>query len=240
MTLLDNLKQKVSSYLAGEYTKVRKTSVPSPEDIPLGNSAAELEATTLFIDVRQSSDITNAFRQQTAAKMMKAYFDGSVRIISSNHGVVRSFNGDGMLAVFMGGGRSNNAVKAAMQTKWFVEEVLRSQFNKYFSNNQAAVGKALDFSIGAGLDEGTIFAVRVGVKGTNDVAWVGRCTNTSAKLANSTSSPRSIAITREVYSRLRQDRTHSGHAHMWTDEAMREIGGVTRAVRSTSYRWPIG
>jgi class 3 adenylate cyclase len=239
MTLLEDLKQKVDEYLAGDYTKVKKTSVPSPENIPLGNSAAELDATTLFIDVRQSSDITNAFRRQTAAKMMKGYFDGSVRIINKNGGSVRSFNGGGMLALFMGDSRSDNAVKAAMQTKWFVEEVSRSRFKSYFSSNQTAIGNALDFSIGAGLDEGTIFAVRVGIKGTNDVAWVGRCTNTSAKLANLTSSPQSIAITRAVYERLNQNRKYSKQTHMWSAETMREIGGVTRGVRTTSYRWSI-
>jgi class 3 adenylate cyclase len=63
----------------------------------------EFEATALFVDVRQSTDITDSFRRQTAAKMMKAYFSGAVRIINRNGGAVRSFNGDGMLAFFMGG-----------------------------------------------------------------------------------------------------------------------------------------
>lgn len=239
MTLLEDLTQKVNGYLAGDYTKVKKSSVPLPEDIPLGNSAAEMEATTLFIDVRQSSDITNAFRRQTAAKMMKAYFDGSVRIIGKNNGSVRSFNGDGMLAIFMGDNRSNDAVKAAMQTKWYVQEVLRPSFRGYFSNNQSAIGQALDFTVGAGLDDGTIFAVRVGIKGTNDVAWVGRCTNTSAKLASLVSSPQSIAITRAVYSRLNGGRKVANGEDMWSAETMQEIGGVTRGVRTTSYRTSI-
>jgi class 3 adenylate cyclase len=93
------------------------------DDIPLGNNAAEFEAAVLFIDVRQSSDITNAFRRQTAAKMMKAYFAGAVNIVNKNEGFVRSFNGDGMLAIFRGDSRHDNAVKAAMQIKYFVDEV---------------------------------------------------------------------------------------------------------------------
>jgi class 3 adenylate cyclase len=79
--------------------------------------------------------------------------------------------------------------------------------------------------------------VRVGIKGTNDVAWVGRCTNTSAKLSNVTRSPNNIAITRAVYERLNNDRKYSNDVHMWSDEQLREFGGVTRGIRTTSYHW---
>lgn len=236
MSLADDLSAKVAGYLEGDYKLVKKQDVPLPENIPLGNEAAKLQATTLFIDVRQSSDITNAFRRQTAAKMMKAYFSGAVNIINKQSGYVRSFNGDGMLAVFMGEQRSNNAVKAAMQLKWFVNYVLEPQFRKYFTNNQTAIGSALDFSIGCGIDEGEIFAVKVGIRGTNDVAWIGRCTNTSAKLSGVADS---IAITRAVYERLWDNRKFSNGVHMWSDESYQVFGGVQRAIRATTYHWSI-
>jgi len=41
--------------------------------------------------------------------MMKAYFSGAVKIINDNGGEVRSFNGDGMLALFMGDTRTSRA-----------------------------------------------------------------------------------------------------------------------------------
>jgi class 3 adenylate cyclase len=238
MTFKEELEEKVDGYLSGTYKVVAKQSVPLPEDIPLGNEAAQLEATTLFMDVRQSSDITNAFRRQTAAKMMKAFFDGAVRIVNKNGGCVRSFNGDGILAIFIGDDRSTSAVKAAMQVKWFVQEILGPEFAGYFTNG-SQVGEALDFSVGSGLDDGTIYAVRVGIKGTNDVAWVGRCTNTSAKLSNTTTSPHSIAITRAVYKKLDQNKKYSNGTHMWSDESLHEFGGVQRAIRTTSYRTSI-
>lgn len=241
MSLKPDLEKRVSNYLAGEYETYEPRDIPNPENIALGNKAAKLEATTLFIDVRQSSDITNAFRRQTAAKMMKEYFDGAVRVINANNGKVRSFNGDGMLAIFVGDVRSSNAVKAAMQVEWFVSQILRPKFERYFSNNTAALGQALDFQIGCGLDEGQIFAVRVGIRGTNDVAWVGRCTNTSAKLANGATVPHNVAITREVYARVMDDRKYSssGGNHMWSGERTETIGGVSRAIRTTHWNWSI-
>jgi adenylate cyclase len=239
MTLLDDVKSSVSTHLAGTYETFQPRDVPLPEDIPEGAKAAKLTATSLFIDLRQSSNITNALRRQTAAKMLKAYFSGVVRIVNANNGYVRSFNGDGMLALFRDERRSDNAVKATMQMKWFVRDILHPRFARYFESNRQTFGTPLGFDIGCGLDDGDIYAVKVGIRGTNDVAWVGRCTNTSAKLSNLAASPRNILITRGVYQRLSQSRKLSNGRHMWSDEFFRELGGINRAIRSTSYWWSI-
>jgi adenylate cyclase len=208
-------------------------------DIPLGNKAAKLEATALFIDMRQSSNIANAFRLQTAAKMVKGYFDGAIRIIGENGGQVRSFDGDGMLAIFVGDLRFYFSVGAAMQVEWFVSNILQPRLERYFENNRAAMGQSLGFEIGCGLDDSSIFAVRVGLRGKNDVAWVGKGTNTAAKLASKVSQPHSIGITREIYDRLdvsyKYDRDGTP---MWSEENFEEIGSLTRAIRTTNY-WSV-
>jgi adenylate cyclase len=212
-----DLQSMVDEHLKGSYETYVPRGVPEPADIPLGKKAAKLDATALFIDLRQSSDITNSFRRQTAAKMLKAYFDGAVRVINRNDGRVRSFNGDGMLALFVGDNRSNNATMAAFQIKWFVSDVLRPKFNRLFDGNEGARGQRLGFDIGCGLDDGDIYAVRVGIRGTNDVAWVGRCTNTAAKLSNALSGGHNIGVTRAVYSRLNGRRVHSQDGiHKWS------------------------
>jgi class 3 adenylate cyclase len=236
MGFKSDLKEMVSEYLEGDYKTYKPEGVPKPEDIPLGNEAAKIEATALFIDIRQSSNITNTFRRQTAAKMVKGYFDGSVRIIRVHNGEVRSFNGDGMLGLFVGGSRSTNAVKAAMQIDWFVGNVLKPEIARYFEDNQGASDQGLEFNVGCGLDDGHIFAVRVGIRGTNDVAWVGRCTNTAAKVASDVSRARNIAITRAVYERINKSHKYdTSGKHIWSEEEFQEYGGVTRAIRTTTY-----
>ena len=236
----NELATMVGENLAGTYKTTKPRSVPEPADISLGQHGAELEATALFIDIRQSSDITNSFRRQTAAKMLKAYFRGAVTVINANGGRVRSFNGDGMLALFIGDLRSSGASKAAMETKWFVKNILGPKCERYFQNNRSALGQNLGFSIGCGLDDGYVYAVRVGIRGTNDVAWVGRCTNTAAKLSNILQAPQEIAATREVYKRLPENRrTSTRGTAMWTGEKTGEFGGVSRYYRTSHFGWVI-
>jgi class 3 adenylate cyclase len=238
MSLASDIDATITTYLSGNYVTWEPRGVPEPEHIKTGNHAAKLTATTLFIDVRQSSNITNAFRLQTAAKMMKAYFAGAVRIVRHKNGAVRSFNGDGMLAIFVGSRRSNNAVEAAWLIEGFVIEQLRPRIHRYFKANSAA--GTLGFDIGCGIDDGDIFAVRVGIRGTNDIAWVGRCTNTAAKLASRLRSPGNIGVTGEVYRRLSaSNKTSPSGQSMWSAAKPMPLGGVLRAVRSTEwYRSP--
>ncbi len=128
-----------------------------------------------------------------------------------------------------------------MQARWFVRAILQPKFERYFSGNRTALGQALGFEIGCGLDDGEIFAVRVGIKGTNDVAWVGRSTNTSAKLASGVSTPQNIAATREVYSMLAASRKYASldRRHMWSEERVQTIGSVDRHIKTTTYGWTV-
>jgi uridylate cyclase len=238
MATLADLRTRVDGYLTGQYAVTRPRDVPDPANVPLGNEAMQFDATALFIDVRQSTDISNTFRRQTAAKMMKAYFSGAVKIINDNGGRVRSFNGDGMLALFMGGTRTSPAVKSAMQVDWFVGNALQPKFRRYFANNLSALGNALGFEIGCGIDDGTIFAVKVGIRGTNDVAWVGRCTNTAAKLSNLGKGARNIYITGIAYDRLHDwAKLSDSGINMWSPMNFMELGGSSRGVRSTAHWW---
>lgn len=234
------LKTMVDGYLAGDYERTKVRSIPLPKDVPLGKKAAVLEATTLFVDLRQSSDITNTFRRQTAAKMLKAYFHGAVSLVRAHDGEVRSFNGDGILALFMGDSRADDAVRAAMEMKWFIEEILWDKFDRYFTEDSAKRGAPLKFSVACGIDDGHIYAVKVGMRGTNDVAWVGRSTNTAAKLSNVLNQPATIGITSDAYQLLSDNRkTTSDGRSMWSTDKTREFGGVERKYRTSTFRRPI-
>lgn len=233
-----DLRALTEGHMAGTYDVTNTRGVPMPEDIGLGAKAHSFEATSLFVDLRQSSAITNAFRRQTAAKMLKAYFEGTVRIIKMNGGEVRSFNGDGMLALFIGPAQADQAVKAAMQMKWFVRQVLQPQFNGLFTA-AAKRGTRLDFSTGCGIDSGIVYAVRVGMKGTNDIAWVGRGTNTAAKLSNLLHHPRSIGVTGVVYDQLSEQCLNSNGKAMWSSLIRETFGGAERHYRTTTYHWSV-
>lgn len=224
--------------MTGNYETFTPRDVPKPAEIKRGKFAATFEATAIFLDIRESSDLTNAFRLQTAAKMLKSYFYTAVKIVHHHDGQVVSFNGDGMLALFMGERRTTPAVRSAMEIKWLLENVLQPRFESYFKSNTSAAGLKFDF--GCGIDDSSIFAINVGIRGTNDITWVGRAPNTAAKLANIAASPDRILITSDAYGRLGAYKLSSKDKRpMWSDPVERVIGGVKRQVRSSSWGYVI-
>ncbi len=67
MGLLEEATADVDNYLAGTYDVTKPQDVPDNDEVPLGKKAMEFEATALFVDVRQSTDITFALSTATGA-----------------------------------------------------------------------------------------------------------------------------------------------------------------------------
>jgi class 3 adenylate cyclase len=126
-------------------------------------------------------------------------------------GNIRSFDGDRVMGVFGGSDYVDDAAKAALGLKAARDEVilpaLRSQWKVDTS--------PWKFNYGSGLDTSMITVIRAGVRGDNDLVWIGSCANHAAKLSamrdqgfNSYASPRFI-------NKLTLYRSNSDHTPTW-------------------------
>jgi class 3 adenylate cyclase len=64
-----------------------------------------------------------------------------------------------------------------------------------------------------GVDTSKVMAARIGVRGANDLVWVGRAANYAAKLTDL--SDRSSWITEDVYTAIRDDAKIYNGTNMW-------------------------
>ncbi len=220
MTSNDDLNKAVDDFFTGDYVITNGTTVPDVEDIALGKVGREMELAMLFIDIKESTKIVDDFRRQTAAKMYKSFLHGITRIARDYSGYVRSFNGDGVLVVFDGGRKCNNAVKASMKMSYFCTEVLKSKVEAYLESHK--VPADLNFGFGIGIHVGKVLIVRGGIRGdkNNDLVWVGNATNFAVKLSTLATSVYRIYISQKVYSFLDDDQKYKDSAtndeNMWT------------------------
>lgn len=204
MGLKNDITQKVKEILDNNFTIEDVTYVPEISDSKLtfGNKGLQFEATTLYIDLRESTKILNKHNKSTIAKIHKAYLFTTVKIATSLGGQVRSFNGDSVLAFFQGTTKTtlSNAVKAAMQIRYMIansESGINTLLSKY---------SAVDFGIG--LDDGKILCVKVGVGGddnTKDLIWIGNPVNKSVIISDDCKASDYIGISSYVYSNLNDD-----------------------------------
>lgn len=179
----DSLIRDTNYFFDGDYEIVQGRMIPSVDEVAFGRFGKEVELAMLFIDVKESTKIVDAFRLKTAARMYQSFLRGVTLIALKNGGEVRSFNGDGVLVTFHGDSKCDNAVRSALQMMDFANTVLKPKLRSYFVNNKQA--QNLIFDCGIGIDVGNVFVVRGGAKGddNNDLVWVGNPTNYAVKLS---------------------------------------------------------
>ena len=185
--------------------------IPETEDITLGNSGVTLEATVLYADLADSTELA-LFDQEIAAEVCKAYLVGTTRLIKAAGGEIRSFDGDRVMGVFMGKSKNTRAVKAALKINYFFTRVLEPAFMSFYARLQDSPFR---FAQSVGIDTGEIRAVRAGIRNSNDLVWVGRAPNIAAKLSGIREPDYSTYITEAVYDVLHQSAKLSDGQNMW-------------------------
>lgn len=183
--------------------------VPETKDLALSNHGKTISAAVLYADLDQSTTLVDKFKAELCAEIYKAFLRSASRIISSETGSIRSFDGDRVMGVFMGDGCCNNAVRAAMKINWAVKNALNPALKSVY-NNMPEIKHTV------GVDFSDLLVVRAGMRDSNDLVWVGKAANHAAKL-NGFSSGFATRITRTVYDRLDYSVKCNGNPvqHMW-------------------------
>jgi class 3 adenylate cyclase len=233
MDLLDELKNEVKK-IFGESWKARNGEVvPDPEDLRLGNDAVEFErATVLYADLTGSTNLVNTEGWTYAAEIYKTYLYCAAKIIRSEGGSITSYDGDRVMGVFVGKSQSVPAVRCGLKINYAVQEVINPLLAAQYPHMNYKVSQIV------GIDTSEIRAARTGVRGGNDIVWVGRAANYAAKLTELKLEEKTW-ITKEVYNHLTdneklggQSKTPMWKAYKWSQHGDYPIYGST-------WRWKL-
>jgi class 3 adenylate cyclase len=229
MGLKDDLEDEVGTIFRKIWTERDGEVVPSEDSIKLGNDGVKLDATVLYADMADSTDLVDRYTPKFAAEIYKTFLHCAGKIIRNEGGEITAYDGDRIMAVFITGGKNTSAVRAAMKIKWAVQEIIAPAQKKQYANTNYTLRHAV------GIDTSKLFVARTGVRGANDLVWVGRAANYAAKLA---SLPEGFAyITAEVYNVILDEAKYSNTVNMWESLKWNEFDG--RTIYRSSYRWKI-
>jgi class 3 adenylate cyclase len=186
--------------------------VPEPDDVRLGNDAVKLEGTVLYADLADSTNLVKGFKWWFAAEVYKAYLVCACRIIRQNGGTITAFDGDRVMAIYIGDGRDPAAVRSAMQINYATTRIINPKIKQVFPDTTYDVKQSV------GIDRSDLYAVRTGIRGANDLVWVGMAANIAAKMCTIRDGC-ATRITHEVYQNLDDSTTFGGdpRQNMWSD-----------------------
>lgn len=183
MAISDELQSSVDSILVTPWNAQDATVVPNTESIALEGGAKQLEATMLYADLSESTALVSCNRKM-AAKVFKCFLSCCTKLIRHNNGHIRSFDGDRVMGVFIGDYKNSSAGKCALQIKWAFDNVIKPKLENQLENQFEKLRDGT-YKLGycTGIDVGEVLVVRSGIRGSNDLLWVGRAANIAAKLS---------------------------------------------------------
>jgi class 3 adenylate cyclase len=218
-TLGQQLDQEVKKIFRESWTTRDGQKVPEPEDLLLGNDAVKLDGTVLYADLDGSTDMVNNETPEFAAEVYKAYLHCAAKIIRDEGGTITAYDGDRIMAVFIGGSKNTSATRTAMKINYAVTEIINPAIKQQYSSNSFTLKQAV------GVDTSPLFVARTGIRNSNDLVWVGRAANYAAKLCSMPGgNPYPSVITADVYDSLHDSAKVSNGKNMWTSHYWSERG----------------
>jgi len=225
MSLINDLKSEVNKILAEKWELREGSKVPESTDLKLSNDAVTIEGVILYADINGSTSMVDKFKPHFSAEIYKIYLSTAARLIKHNEGVITAYDGDRIMAVFIGNSKRTNAIKSGLMLNTAVGEILNPQIKIQYQNTSFNLKHCV------GIDICNLFIARTGVRGANDLVWVGRAANHAAKLTELSLSD-SVRVTKECYedAHLEVKQTSSG-SNIWNPSRWTEMD---RQIYSTN------
>lgn len=172
--------------------------IPSRDKLTYKNGYY-VDVTALFVDIVDSSKLTDGHKRPTLAKMYRAFLSECVAILNS-YTICKeiSINGDCVWGVFETPRKSD------------VDEVIdvAAKLNSMIKilNYKLKKKKYEEIGIGIGIDDGRALMVKAGYSGSglNDIIWMGNVVNSACHLSNKAgrNNKKAIVVSSKVYNNI--------------------------------------
>lgn len=231
MSLGENFVKEVEKTFNQKWDTLQSRKVPEPGDLRLSNGARQLNGTVLYADLDASTNLVDSYKPGFAAKIYKAYLNCAAKVIQSEDGEITAYDGDRIMAVYTGDEKDTHAARSALKINYTVTEIINPILKKCHPKTKYRVKQVV------GIDTSELFVASIGIRGSNDLVWVGRSANYAAKLC-SLSPEYPSRITETVYNLLHESVKYSNDGKsVWEIDGWENINGV-RIYRST-WQWKV-
>lgn len=227
------LKDELETFVDGVFSNTWETrngqKVPTPEEVGHGNKAVKLDAVVLYADLAGSTKLVESKHDWVAASVYKSYLYCAAKIIRANGGEITAYDGDRVMAVFIGDAKNSNAAKAGLQINWATKNLVMARYKKKWPDTTFELKQRV------GIDRSELYIARTGIRGNNDLVWVGNAANHAAKMA-ALNPKYPTYVTADVYGMLNEKSKFGGDPKrdMWTDLGTADLG---YRIYGSTYWW---
>lgn len=229
MPLKEDLENKVAEIFGEQWTERNGQVVPDASDLKLNNDAVKLDCVVLYADMSESTKLVDRKKAFFAAEVYKTYLHCAAKVIRAEGGEITSYDGDRIMAVFIGDSKNTSAARAALKINYTRLYIVNPAITEQYPKSDQVVKHTV------GIDSCKLFIARTGIRGSNDLVWVGRAANHAAKLCE-LSNKYPTRITKEVYDNLHSSVIESNGESMWEQVNWTEMD---RTIYRSTWYWKV-
>lgn len=210
------LKDDLSTYVKDTHEKpwtVREgRKIPTTDDLKLSNDAVKIDATVLYADLAASTAMVKGHKNRFAAEVYKNFLYCAARVIRSKDGAISAYDGDRIMGVFFGDAKNSSAADCALKINYTTSQLVQKAKDAQYPKNKWKIEHRV------GVDTSELFVARTGIRGTNDLVWVGNAANHAARMSDLKLGVASY-ISADVYKKLNKKSKFSNKdgTNMWKD-----------------------
>ena len=233
MSFTDDLTAEVVNILKEQWEIRDGQKVPDTPDLKLANDGVKLTGTVLYADLAESTQLVTTHKAPFVAEIYKVYLNCACRIIRNQGGEITAFDGDRVMAVFLGDSKDSSAVRSALAINHAVVKIINPKIREQYPKLSS------DFQVrqAVGIDTSELLVARTGIRGSNDLVWVGRSANLAAKLCSLREGGYASWITGDVYDKCREGVKTAEGKSMWEQRSWKPQGDMR--VYCSAYTWPL-
>ena len=153
----------------------------------------------------------------------------AAKIIRSEGGEIVAYDGDRVMAIYLGDAKNTSAVRTGLKINWACKHIIQPAIQKQWPDNTYTLKHTV------GIDTSKLLVARAGIRGANDLVWIGRAANHAAKLcAESDEYP--TWISSDVYENMHVSTRETNGTNMWYWWKWTKMDD--RIVYSSNWWWP--
>lgn len=133
--LRTDVEAEIQRILKSKWTEREGEKVPESADIQLGNHAVKLDGTVLYADLADSTKMVDGYKNWFAAEVYKAFLYSAAKIIRNMGGTITAYDGDRIMAVFIGDSKNTDAAKCALKINYAVTKIIKPAISARYEKN---------------------------------------------------------------------------------------------------------
>ena len=163
MPLGDDLKSQVDQVFKNQWDERIGTVVPDDNSLTFSNNAVQLDATILYADLSASTKLVDSKQWWFSAEIYKTFLYCSAKIINSEGGNITAYDGDRIMAVFLGESKNSSAVRSALKINYCTKHIIQPAKTAKYPNDDYVLNHTV------GIDSSKVRVAKTGVRGANDL-----------------------------------------------------------------------